>query len=202
MTAPYTMRVILPRHPNLRIEFLHVDDATAVENDSCQPSRPDQNSTSQKATAKHRLKCLWCRNQPAKNCANACCGQCCRWGAKPCEKHGMPEREDSGVVLIDSSCLDQDQPAEKRTKHGVMCLKCKNQASQWCANDSCRKGCRGLGVNTCIQHGTRGQEMEPPMAKTTASKPDDAVSRAVDVLIENALQAAHAKRVAKPSATP
>ena len=117
-------------------------------------------------------------------------------------KHGTPEREDSDVVSIDSSCLDQEQPAEKRLKVDAFCGNCNNQASKMCANAACGKCCRALGVNTCIQHGTRGQEMEPETAKTLEGKSDDAVSRAVDIMIENALQAAHAKRAAKPSATP
>jgi len=195
MANPYTMQVVLPRHPNVRIEFVYADEAKAVEN---QPSHPEPKDTQEISTPKLNPKCHRCHNQSAKACANGCCGKCCaKWGPQRCVKHGTPEREDSDVVSIDSSCLDQEQPAEKRTKHGVMCLKCKNQASQWCANDSCRKCCRGLGVNTCIQHGTSGQEKQPETAKTTGD-----VSRAVDIMIENALQAANAKRAAKPSATP
>ena len=133
MTAPYTMRVVLPQHPNVRIEFVHADEAKAAENQCCRPHHKD---TQEISTPKlNPKKCHRCPNQSAKACANACCGKCCaKWGPKPCEKHGTPEREDSDVVSIDSSCLDQEQPAEKRTKHGVMYRECQNQASQWCAN--------------------------------------------------------------------
>ena len=138
MANPYTMQVVLPHHPNVRIEFVY--DEKAFEN---QPSRPEHEDTQEISTPpKLNPKCHRCHNQSAKACANGCCGKCCKWGPKRCVKHGTPEREDSDVVSIDSSCLDQEQPAEKRTKHGVMCLKCKNQASQWCANDSCRNCCR------------------------------------------------------------
>ena len=139
MANPYTMQVVLPHHPNVRIEFVYADDAKAFEN---QPSRPEHKGTQEISTPELNPKCHRCHNQSAKACANGCCGKCCKWGPKRCVKHGTPEREDSDVVSIDSSCLDQEQPAEKRLKVDAFCGNCNNQASKMCANAACGKCCR------------------------------------------------------------
>ncbi len=197
MATPYTLHVVLPRRPNICIQFVHADEAPeAVENDTCQSSR--HNGSLEKSAPK---KCGWCRNQSAKTCSNGCCGSCCaKWGPKRCEKHGTQEGEDPDIVSIDSACPEPYELAEKRTKLGAMCLGCKNQAAKMCANACCKRCCRTLGAHTCSQHDTRGQQP----AKTTETKPtDDVVSDAVNLLIESAWQAAQAnRRVEKPDATP